>query len=115
MSIAGTSRPCSGAEHLFSHALTMIAPKPAMHGEQVGVGTIMCAYLHGANWELIKEVLHSIGAPTNAKELGIEPECVIEALTTAHSMRPERYTILGDSGLTKEAAHRLAAVTGVIE
>jgi glycerol-1-phosphate dehydrogenase [NAD(P)+] len=115
MSIAGTSRPCSGAEHLFSHALTMIAPEPAMHGEQVGVGTIMCAYLHGANWQLIKEVLHKIGAPTTAKELGIEPEYVIEALTKAHSMRPERYTILGDSGLTKEAAHRLATLTGVIE
>jgi glycerol-1-phosphate dehydrogenase [NAD(P)+] len=115
MSIAGTSRPCSGAEHLFSHALTIIAPEPAMHGEQVGVGTIMCAYLHGANWQLIKEVLHKIGAPTTAKELGIEPEYVIEALTKAHSMRPERYTILGDSGLTKEAAHRLATLTGVIE
>lgn len=115
MSIAGTSRPCSGAEHLFSHALTMIAPKPAMHGEQVGVGTIMCAYLHGANWQLIKEVLHRIGAPTTAKELGVDSEYVIEALTKAHSMRPERYTILGESGLTKEAAHRLALVTGVIE
>jgi glycerol-1-phosphate dehydrogenase [NAD(P)+] len=115
MSIAGTSRPCSGAEHLFSHALSMIAPKPALHGEQCGVGTIMCAYLHGANWQLIKEVLHRIGAPTTAKELDVDPEYVVEALTKAHSMRPERYTILGESGLTKEAAHRLASVTGVID
>jgi glycerol-1-phosphate dehydrogenase [NAD(P)+] len=115
MSIAGTSRPCSGAEHLFSHALTMVAPKPALHGEQCGVGTIMCAYLHGANWELIRDVLRRIGAPTTAKELGVEPECVIEALTKAHSIRPERYTILGESGLTKEAAHRVATVTGVID
>ena len=115
MSIAGTSRPCSGAEHLFSHALTMIAPKPAMHGEQCGVGTIMCAYLHGANWELIKDVLHRVGAPTTANELGIDAECIVEALTRAHSMRPERYTILGESGLTKEAAQRVASVTGVID
>jgi glycerol-1-phosphate dehydrogenase [NAD(P)+] len=115
MSIAGTSRPCSGAEHLFSHALSMIAPKPALHGEQVGVGTIMCAYLHSANWQLIKEVLHRIEAPTTAKELGIDSEHILEALTKAHSMRPDRYTILGESGLTKEAAHRLASVTGVID
>ena len=115
MSIAGTSRPCSGSEHLFSHALTMIAPKPALHGEQCGVGTIMCAYLHGANWQLIKEVLHRIGAPTTAKELNVDPQYVLEALTKAHSMRPERYTILGESGLTKEAAHKLASVTGVID
>jgi glycerol-1-phosphate dehydrogenase [NAD(P)+] len=115
MSIAGTSRPCSGAEHLFSHALAMVAPKPALHGEQCGVGTIICAYLHGANWQLIQDVLHKIGAPTNAKELGIEPQYVVKALTMAHSIRPERYTILGESGLTKEAAERVATLTGVID
>jgi glycerol-1-phosphate dehydrogenase [NAD(P)+] len=115
MSIAGTSRPCSGAEHLFSHALAMIAPKPALHGVQCGVGTIMCAYLHGANWQLIKDVLHTIGAPTTAKELEIEPEYIVKALTMAHSIRPERYTILGESGLTKEAAERVATLTAVID
>ncbi len=115
MSIAGTSRPCSGAEHLFSHALAMIAPKPALHGEQCGVGTIMCAYLHGANWQLIKDVLHRIGGPTTAKELGIDPEYVLKALTMAHSIRPERYTILGESGLTKEAAEHVATLTGVLD
>jgi glycerol-1-phosphate dehydrogenase [NAD(P)+] len=115
MSIAGTSRPCSGAEHLFSHALTMIAPKPALHGEQCGVGTIMCAYLHGANWSLIKDVLNTIGSPTTAKQLGVDPEYVIKALTMAHTVRPERYTILGESGLTKEAAERVATLTGVVE
>ena len=114
MSIAGTSRPCSGAEHLFSHYLTMTAPEPALHGEQCGIGTILCAYLHGANWELIKEVLHKIGAPTNATELGIESKYILEALTKAHTIRPERYTILGESGLTKEAAQRVANITGVI-
>ena len=115
MSIAGTSRPCSGAEHLFSHSLTMIAPKPALHGEQCGVGTIMCAYLHGANWQLIKDFLQRIDAPTTAKELGIEPEYILRALTMAHSIRPERYTILGESGLTAEAARRVATITGVID
>lgn len=114
MSIAGTSRPCSGAEHLFSHALTMIVPKPALHGEQCGVGTIMCSYLHGANWELIRDVLRRIGAPTTAKELGVEPGSVVEALTKAHSIRPDRYTILGESGLTKAAAEKVASITGVI-
>jgi glycerol-1-phosphate dehydrogenase [NAD(P)+] len=114
MSIAGTSRPCSGAEHLFSHTLTMIAPNPALHGEQCGVGTIMCAYLHGANWQLIKDVLRKIGAPTTAKELGVEDTYVVQALTMAHSTRPERYTILGESGLAKEAAEKVATLTGVI-
>ena len=115
MSIAGTSRPCSGAEHLFSHALTMIAHQPAFHGEQCGVGTIMCSYLHGANWQLIKDFLQKIGGPTTAKELGVGPEDILQALTMAHSIRPDRYTILGESGLTKEAAQKVATITGVIE
>ena len=114
MCIAGSSRPCSGAEHQFSHVLDMIAPKPALHGEQCGVGTIMMAYLHGMNWRKIKKALKIIGAPTTAKELGIDDEYIIRALVEAHKVRP-RYTILGDSGLTWEAAEKLARATGVIE
>ncbi|NJE04874.1 NAD(P)-dependent glycerol-1-phosphate dehydrogenase [Thermococcus sp. M36] len=114
MSIAGSSRPASGAEHLFSHALDMIAPKPALHGEQTGVGTIIMAYLHGLRWERVRETLKKVGAPTNAYELGIEPDLIIEALTIAHTIRPERYTILGRDGLTREAAEKAAEITGVI-
>lgn len=114
MSIAGSSRPASGAEHLFSHALDAIAPKPALHGEQCGVGTIIMAYLHGLNWKKIRETLKRVGAPTNAYELEIDPEFIIEALTIAHTIRPERYTILGKDGLTKEAAEKAAKITGVI-
>jgi glycerol-1-phosphate dehydrogenase [NAD(P)+] len=114
MCVAGSSRPCSGSEHMFSHALDIIAPKPALHGEQCGVGTIMMAYLHGIDWRQIKKVLKVIGAPTTAKELEVEDKYIIRALVEAHKIRP-RYTILGDTGLTWEAAERLARVTGVIE
>ena len=115
ISIAGNSRPASGAEHKFSHALDIIAPKPALHGEQCGVGTIMMMYLHGGDWEFIRETLKTIKAPVNARELGIEPEYIIKALTKAHTIRKERYTILGDRGLTEAAATKLARKTGVID
>ncbi len=114
ISIAGTSRPASGSEHKFSHALDMVAPKPALHGEQCGVGTILMMYLHGGDWKYIKDTLKSVKAPTNAYELGIDPEYVIKALTIAHTIRKDRYTILGDRGLTLEAAEALATTTGVI-
>ncbi len=114
MSIAGSSRPCSGSEHLFSHALDVIADRPALHGEQCGVGTIMMEYLHDGDWKRIRETLRRVGAPTTAEELGVSEEEVIEALCRAHEIRPERYTILGDRGLTREAAERVARVTGVI-
>ena len=100
ISIAGTSRPASGSEHLFSHALDKILDKPALHGEQCGIGTIMMMYLHDGDWK--------------AAEIGIADEDIIEALTIAHEIRPERYTILGDNGISKDAAYELAYKTGVI-
>lgn len=113
MSIAGSSRPASGSEHKFSHALDRIAPKPALHGEQCGVGAIMMMYLHDGDWQSIRDSLKQIGAPTNAKELGIEDKYIIEALVRAHEIRPERYTILGD-GLSRERAEELAKATKVV-
>ncbi|MCW4055448.1 MAG: NAD(P)-dependent glycerol-1-phosphate dehydrogenase [Candidatus Bathyarchaeota archaeon] len=115
MSIAGSSRPCSGSEHLFSHALDLIAPNPAMHGEQCGVGTIMMARLHGMDWKRVKETLEKVAAPTTAKELGIEPEHVVQALMQAGTIRPERYTILEEGRLNYDSAEKLARATGVIE
>jgi len=114
MGIAGSSRPCSGSEHLFSHAVDLIAPKPALHGEQCGVGTIMMAFLHGINWELIRDTLRKVGAPTTAEELGIEPKYIVEALVMASKIRPERYTILNVKPLTRDDAKALAKETGVI-
>ena len=114
MSVAGSSRPASGAEHMFSHALDRIAKKPALHGEQCAVGSIMMMYLHGGDWEKIRNALIQIGAPTSAKEMGISDDEIIEALLCAHTIRPERYTILG-SGLTPSAAEKMAAVTKVIQ
>lgn len=113
MSIAGSSRPASGSEHMFSHALDMVAPRSALHGEQCGVGTIMIMYLHGGDWKKIRECLEVIGAPTTAKDLGIEDRYILEALLVAHKIRPERYTILG-TGLTPEAAEKVARLTKVI-
>jgi len=114
MSIAGSSRPCSGSEHLFSHALSMIKPNHAMHGEKCGVGTIMMAYLYKANWKRIKDTLKKLGAPTNAYELGVERDDLMKGLEMATTMRPERYTILNKLNLNKEACEKLAKMTGVV-
>jgi glycerol-1-phosphate dehydrogenase [NAD(P)+] len=123
MSVAGNTRPASGSEHMFSHMLDYLGSgimlkgrkrsKP-MHGEQCGVGAIMMVYLHGGDWQKIKDALKKIGAPTNSAELGMSKKKIIEALVRAHEIRPERYTILGETGLTKDAAKKLAKITGVI-
>lgn len=115
MSIAGSSRPASGAEHLFSHQLDRIAPEPALHGHQVGVGSILTAYLQGGesgSWRDIRTALASLDAPTTAKELGVPDDILLEALTTAHAIR-DRYTVLGD-GVSEAAAREAARHTGVL-
>ena len=115
MSIAGSSRPASGAEHLISHQLDRIAPGAALHGHQVGVASIVTEYLHsgeGGDWRRVRDALASIDAPTTAAELGIDGEQFIEATTSAHEIR-DRYTILGD-GIERQAAIEAAATTGVL-
>jgi len=114
MSIAGSSRPCSGSEHLFSHALDLIKPNHGMHGERCGIGTIMMAYLQKANWRHIKETLERLGAPTNAADLDVENESIVKALEMAATIRPERYTVLNKQSLSLEACERIARATGVI-
>jgi glycerol-1-phosphate dehydrogenase [NAD(P)+] len=114
MSIAGSSRPCSGSAHLFSHALDLIVDKPALHGEQCGVGCIIMAKLHGFDWEKIRDRLQILGAPTTALGLGIKKEKIIEALVMAQGIRPDRYTILSKVTLDRFSAEALAVETGVI-
>jgi glycerol-1-phosphate dehydrogenase [NAD(P)+] len=115
MSIAGSSRPASGAEHLISHQLDRITPGTALHGHQVGVASIVTEYLHsgdGGEWRRVQDALAGIEAPTTAAGLGIDAEEFIEAMTTAHEIR-DRYTILGD-GIAETAAIEAATTTNVL-
>ncbi|HLE97315.1 MAG TPA: NAD(P)-dependent glycerol-1-phosphate dehydrogenase [Candidatus Thermoplasmatota archaeon] len=113
MSVAGSSRPASGAEHMLSHTLDKLAPGRALHGEQCGFGSILTMYLHGGDWRRIRDALRAVGAPTTADELGIPKEILVQALVQAHANKPDRYTILGDRGLARDAAERLLRETGV--
>ena len=112
--IAGSSRPCSGSEHLFSHALDKIAPGIGLHGEKCGLGSIMMAKLQGQDWKKIVRTLRDVGAPTTAAQIGIEQEAVIKALVIAQELRPERYTILKEIEMTEKSATDLAKSTKII-
>lgn len=113
MAIAGSSRPASGAEHLWSHTLDRTFDEPAMHGEQVGVGSIVAMHLHGGDHARIRDALAEVGAPTTLAELGIDRATAIEAWTTAHTLR-DRYTILGEDGIDAETAEAALEATGVV-
>ena len=112
--IAGSSRPCSGAEHLFSHAVDKLEPGIGLHGEKCGIGAIMIAKLQGQDWRKIVKTLKSVGAPTTAKEIGLKSKVLAKALTIAQSLRPERYTILKEVSMNENKAINLAKRTKVL-
>ncbi|MGH7859940.1 MAG: iron-containing alcohol dehydrogenase family protein [Candidatus Binatia bacterium] len=114
MEIAGSSRPCSGAEHLFSHAVDRIASRPGMHGAQVGLGTLLMSVLRGEDWQSLRTSMRRLGAPISAREAGIRDDDVIEGLLHARETRPERYTLLDEISLTPKTARDAAKTAGIV-
>ncbi len=114
MAIAGTSRPASGSEHLFAHALEVLGRGTSMHGEQVAMGSLVSMYLQGGDWIKLKETYKKIGVQTKASEYGISDDIAIKALSIAHRLRPERYTILGETDLSTRVAEKALKITGII-
>ena len=112
MSIAGTSRPASGGEHKFSHWLDANSDNPALHGEQCGLGSIVTMYLHGGDWEKIRDTLKIVNAPINSKGLGMDDGMVLSAFINSKEIRPERTTILDKT--EPKAIEEAALATGVI-
>ena len=112
MSIAGTSRPASGGEHKFSHWLDANSDNPALHGEQCGLGSIVTMYLHGGDWEKIRETLKAVNAPINSKGLGMDDGMVLSAFINSKEIRPQRTTILDKT--EPKAIEEAALATGVI-
>ncbi len=94
MSIAGTSRPASGAEHLISHALDRILDQPKPHGIQVGFATLFTMALRGSEIQDILRVYRILGFPTTFDAIGISLEQFMEAVRLAPYTRKNRFTIL---------------------
>jgi glycerol-1-phosphate dehydrogenase [NAD(P)+] len=113
--IAGSSRPCSGSEHLFSHALEYITDgNCGLHGERVGIGTIIMSKLYGMDFERIISVLENVKAPVKANQINLSEKDIVQSLLIAQGMRPERYTILSKTKLDKKSAYELAKSAKVI-
>lgn len=94
MSIAGSSRPASGAEHLISHALDRLLENPKPHGIQVGFATLFAMALRGSEFTDIIRAYNQVGFPTTFDSIGIPVEKFIEAIRIAPYTRKDRFTIL---------------------
>jgi glycerol-1-phosphate dehydrogenase [NAD(P)+] len=118
MALIGSSRPNSGSEHIISHYIDTHSKNPAMHGEQVGIATILMSLYHSKHnpdwwteekyqWHYIKNLLELIGAPTTLVKIGIEINVLLAALIEGYKLRPDRYTILHKRPITRGEAESL--------
>jgi glycerol-1-phosphate dehydrogenase [NAD(P)+] len=96
MEIAGSSRPCSGSEHLISHALDQRHPGTASHGEQVAFGTLVCTLLQGEDWRPARECMAAAGMERALEGFGLGTEDLAAVVRAAPTTRPGRYTVLDE-------------------
>jgi glycerol-1-phosphate dehydrogenase [NAD(P)+] len=96
MSVAGSSRPCSGGDHEIMHAIDQLYPGTASHGELAGVGALFCAVLRGDDGQaaLIAACLRRHGLPRAPADLGLSTGDFAKAVALAPATRPGRYTVL---------------------
>ncbi len=96
MAIAGSSRPASGAEHLISHAYDSLAPKPSLHGLQVGVASRLVAHLQKDTLLQIERCSEESGFWDFVSKNPLERKYFTQALREARSAKPNYATILDE-------------------
>lgn len=108
MAVCGSSRPSSGGCHEISHAIDMLYPGTATHGEQVGLGALFCTYLRGdeARLRQLTACLTRHGLPTSPADIGLSEQQFATAVSLAPQTRPGRYTILEHLNLDEVSIRR---------
>ena len=111
MSVAGSSRPCSGGDHEIMHAIDQLYPGTANHGELAGVGALFCSFLrrNGRHVTAIADCLARHGLPRTPGDLGLSDAEFTKAVLHAPSTRPGRYTILESLDLAEDEITRRVA------
>ncbi|MER6504224.1 iron-containing alcohol dehydrogenase family protein [Streptomyces sp. NPDC001455] len=105
MSVAGDSRPASGACHEINHAFDLLYPRrAASHGEQVGIGACFAMHLRGAREESRQMVaaLRRHSLPVRPEEIGFTADEFVRAVEYAPQTRPGRFTILEHLNLSTD-------------
>lgn len=127
MGMVGVSRPASGAEHQMAHYWEMDALRRGeehpLHGNAVGVGTVLAASLYEMAAEYLPQgfaapdkgqilaCLQAAGSCADPKELGIRRELCLESLLHAMELR-DRFTVqklLEQKGKLSLCAQKLVA------
>lgn len=118
MAVAGSSRPCSGADHEILHAIDHLYPGSASHGELAGLGALFACHLRedAETSAHLAACLARHGLPCRPDEAGLTPAQFARAVHHAPSTRPDRYTILEHLALSEqEVRARVDAFVGALD
>lgn len=108
MEIAGSSRPCSGSEHLFVHALEEYYPQIKIsHGMGVALGSIAACIFQGRDEQQLIKVLKEYGLDINPMSYGITEEIFVDAWEKAREIRKGRVTILNETEYDSQWMHEI--------
>ena len=101
MDFAGSSRPVSGSEHLFSHALDLYSETINLHGIQVALGTVAMLMMIGKDYSEVLQYLNKFEVDIHPKHLGIDESTFVGCMQNATSVRRDRYTYLDEIDLSE--------------
>lgn len=112
MALAGSSRPCSGSEHLIAHALDALGMgMTTLHGEKVGIASRFCLHLQQNTDARLEAFFDSFGVSR------LLPGCeqmeeaeMANIFALARNTRPGRSTILDNFSDAALAERYLAYV-----
>ena len=104
MSVAGSSRPCSGGCHEIGHAIDALYPDAGLHGEVVALGAMFASYLRDDRLlPAMDACFRRYGVPRLPADLGLTNDQFVDAVVHAPATRPDRFTILEHLDLDRAA------------
>lgn len=103
MEIAGSSRPSSGSEHLFCHAIEEYYPELKIsHGMAVALGSVGACIFQGRDETQLVKVCREYGIDINPASYGITKDIFADAWLRAPQTRKDRHTILSTTELNSK-------------
>lgn len=107
MNFAGTSRPVSGSEHLFSHALDFYGSTQNLHGFQVALGTVTMLKIINYDYSEVISYLKKFEININPINLNINEDEFVNCIIKAPKMRTNRYTYLNEMNLSEDNLRKI--------
>ncbi|MCR5730237.1 MAG: iron-containing alcohol dehydrogenase family protein [Ruminococcus sp.] len=102
MEIAGSSRPCSGSEHLFAHAIEEYYPDIKIsHGLAVALGSVPACIFQSQDAKGLIDFYSTYGLDISPVSYGITKDMFADMWDKARTVRTGRVTILDDITLDR--------------